>query len=459
MVQEALALLDASGFDFHTVDGDGDGWVDGLTIIHAGGGEEYSGNDANYIWSHAWSLSSTATYDGVKLQRYHTEPARRGWDGSPSTQGITRIGVICHETGHFLGLPDLYDTDYSSEGVGNFCLMAGGSWNGDSGTKPAHASAWCKADLGWVAPVVLSGAGSYTASAVESGGQVYRVQGAAPSGQYYLLENRQGIGFDTGLPGTQRGILIWHINENKYSNDNETKVGGEAQYMVDLEEASGTQHLELNQNAGDDADYFRTGTMTSFSSGTNPANISGLNVTGIGATGTAMSFAISTTATAPSVTTATPTGITSTSAISGGNVTSDGLATVTARGVCWSTAANPTTAGNHTTDGSGTGAFTSSITGLTLGTLYHVRAYATNSAGTGYGEDLTFTPSNNSAYLSETFEAAFVNGAPPGWTKAFQTNTVDWQRSIGDSNSGDAAHGGTYNAMLYYGASGTMRHT
>ena len=50
-------LLDASGFDFHTVDGDADGWVDGLTIIHAGGGEENSGNDPNYIWSHAWSLS------------------------------------------------------------------------------------------------------------------------------------------------------------------------------------------------------------------------------------------------------------------------------------------------------------------------------------------------------------------------------------------------------------------
>jgi hypothetical protein len=96
-------------------------------------------------------------------------------------------------------------------------------------------------------------------------------------------------------------------------------------------------------------------------------------------------------ATAPTVTTTTATGITQTTAISGGNVTSDGGATVTARGVCWSTSPNPTTADNHTTDGSGTGGFVSNLTGLSPGTQYHYRAYATNQIGTSYGEDLTFT--------------------------------------------------------------------
>jgi len=93
----------------------------------------------------------------------------------------------------------------------------------------------------------------------------------------------------------------------------------------------------------------------------------------------------------PAVTTAPPSGLTATTATSGGSVTADGGATVTARGVCWSTSANPTTADAHTEDGIGTGVFTSSITGLTPGTTYHVRAYATNRAGTAYGEDLTFT--------------------------------------------------------------------
>lgn len=63
---------------------------------------------------------------------------------------------------------------------------------------------------------------------------------------------------------------------------------------------------------------------------------------------------------------------------------------MTARGVCWSTAANPTTVDSHTIDGGGAGAFISSITGLTLYTKYHVRAYATSSAGTAYGNEVTF---------------------------------------------------------------------
>ena len=95
--------------------------------------------------------------------------------------------------------------------------------------------------------------------------------------------------------------------------------------------------------------------------------------------------------TTPSITTTAVTSITQTNAASGGNVTSDGGATVTARGVCWSTTSGPVATGSHTTDGSGTGTFTSSLTGLTKGTLYFVRAYAINSAGTAYGSEVSFT--------------------------------------------------------------------
>ncbi|MBI3919844.1 MAG: M6 family metalloprotease domain-containing protein, partial [Armatimonadetes bacterium] len=293
MVQEALAKLEAAGFDFTTVDGDNDGWVDGLDIIHAGGGEEYGGNDSNYIWSHKWELSSTVTYDGVRMKPYHTEPARRGWDSSPSTQGITRIGVICHETGHFLGLPDLYDYGYDSEGVGDFCLMAGGSWNGDYGTTPAHMSAWCKTTLGWVTPTEITSNGTYSAAQVETNQQVYKLHGSfSSSNEYFLLENRQGTGFDAGLPGPNRGLLIWHIDENQPDNDDQTH------YMVDVEEASGTQHLELNQNDGEDSDYFRSGNATQFNGSTSPDSRSyagsdlGLEITDVGASGATMAFTI-----------------------------------------------------------------------------------------------------------------------------------------------------------------------
>ncbi len=92
----------------------------------------------------------------------------------------------------------------------------------------------------------------------------------------------------------------------------------------------------------------------------------------------------------PTLTTTEVTAIAQTTAKNGGNVTSDGGATMTARGVCWGTSENPTTDSSKTTDGTGTGSFTSSLTGLTENTTYHVRAYATNSAGTGYGNEVTF---------------------------------------------------------------------
>ena len=96
---------------------------------------------------------------------------------------------------------------------------------------------------------------------------------------------------------------------------------------------------------------------------------------------------------APVITTVEVTGIGSSSAISGGNISSDGGAEITARGVCWATAANPTISDNKTTNGTGTGIFASNITGLVPGTAYHVRAYATNNIGTSYGNDITFTAS------------------------------------------------------------------
>lgn len=79
------------------------------------------------------------------------------------------------------------------------------------------------------------------------------------------------------------------------------------------------------------------------------------------------------------------------SAVSGGTISADGGAAVTARGVCWNTTGSPTISDSKTVDGSGTGAFTSALTNLSPGTRYYVRAYATNSSGTAYGSQATFS--------------------------------------------------------------------
>jgi uncharacterized protein (TIGR02145 family) len=108
--------------------------------------------------------------------------------------------------------------------------------------------------------------------------------------------------------------------------------------------------------------------------------------------------------------TTTATTITSTTAASGGNVISDGGTSVTARGVCWSTSQNPTTTDSKTSDGTGTGEFTSAITGLSPLTLYYIRAYATNSAGTSYGTQVSFTTSVFVPTLAATTAASSLTG-------------------------------------------------
>lgn len=111
----------------------------------------------------------------------------------------------------------------------------------------------------------------------------------------------------------------------------------------------------------------------------------------------------------PIVSTSPITGVSNVTALTGGVVTSQGSSTVTARGVCWSTSPNPTLSNSFTTDASGTGSFTSTINGLTASTTYYVRAYATNSSGTAYGLQETFTTSTTpSVNIGQSFQGGIV---------------------------------------------------
>lgn len=138
-----------------------------------------------------------------------------------------------------------------------------------------------------------------------------------------------------------------------------------------------------------------TGSFTSHLTGLNPDTKYYLRAYATNSAGTSygdqISFVTAKAIVYPSVSTSAVTEITETSAICGGTVISSGGSDVIERGVCWSTDQNPTIYDARTNDGSGTGSFESILTGLSSGTEYHVRAYATNAAGTGYGETLTFT--------------------------------------------------------------------
>ncbi|MBK9356356.1 MAG: hypothetical protein IPN08_03035 [Bacteroidales bacterium] len=214
---------------------------------------------------------------------------------------------------------------------------------------------------------------------------------------------------------------------------------------------------------GTSTSYTNTTTTTSAGSGTSAVAVSA-NITGLvaGTTyyfrlvatnsdGTAYGTDLSFTPGAAVLTTTAATSVTMNSAVSGGNISSDGGSAITARGVCWATTANPVATGLHTTDGSGTGSFTSTITGLLSNTVYHVRAYATNASGTYYGADLTFTTlcgTISSFPWNEGFENAGV--IPNCWSQEqVASSGINWTFITGSGNSHPAAaHGGTYNACL-----------
>ncbi len=145
---------------------------------------------------------------------------------------------------------------------------------------------------------------------------------------------------------------------------------------------------------------------------------------------------------------------------SGGNVTSDGNGAVTARGVCWSTSPMPTIADSKTTDGTGTGVFTSSITGLAPNTLYYVRAYATNSAGTAYGSEVSFTslllakPTLTTTAASSIIADAAQSGGDvtSDGGEAVTTRGVCWSTSpaptIADSKTTDGTGTGVFTSSI-----------
>jgi immune inhibitor A len=252
LAEDAVTLVDPY-VDFSQYDNNGDGYVDALFIIHAGPGAEFTGND-NDIWSHKWSMHTAQSVDGVSAYTYSMEPEY--WQNP----GDMTCGVYAHEMGHSVfGLPDVYDRDNSSRGLGRWSLMAGGSWNGPLGSSPAHPDAWCRSQMGYTTPVNLTtNVTNYPVPAIETDTTLVRLWTDGTIGnQYFLVENRQQVGYDAALPSS--GLCIYHVDESVFTqNDNEWYPGhtGSGHYLVALEQADGLWQLEHDTNGGDGGDPF-----------------------------------------------------------------------------------------------------------------------------------------------------------------------------------------------------------
>jgi len=236
------------------------GFYDYVMVLHAGYGAESMRDPSSYIWS----VYVNWTDGAVNGFSDGTIVPEAEYNASP-------VGVTCHEFGHQLGLPDLYDTSVlgGKSVVGIWCLMDYGCWAGyPPGSQPAHLSAWCKKVLYWLdVDIVSTTTKNYSLPYVETSSQVVKLKiltADNPENEYFLLEYRKKTNFDSSLPG--EGLLIWLIDDSIASNDNRLKNNninsGYPHLGVDLIEADKTS---AGGNLGDSGDPFPgSSNVTSF---------------------------------------------------------------------------------------------------------------------------------------------------------------------------------------------------
>ncbi len=214
MIATACKMANADGVDFSKYDWEGDGNVDMVFVIYAGYGEATSTKRPDVIWPHQFELNYTNNdlyLNGKYVNVYacSNEIDEINDTGKPHVQGI---GAICHEFSHCLGFPDLYDTGTAGRfGMGHFDLMCQGSYNGDT-FRPAGYSSYEKWMAGWLTPIELSDEDKQISNmkAISDNGEAYIIYNQRNRDEYYLLENRQHIGWDDALPST--GLQISHVD-------------------------------------------------------------------------------------------------------------------------------------------------------------------------------------------------------------------------------------------------------
>lgn len=227
-ITEAIKKADEKcDIDWKKYDWDDDGEVEQVFVLYAGYGQA-TGGPTGTIWPNAWTLDEALqnndgnggfSIDGVFINQYACSNELY-LDSGTVPMGL---GVFCHEFSHCMGLPDMYDTNYgSTPTMGDWDLLAGGSYNGPQGIGwcPAGWTSYERAYAGWLELTELK-AGDIIkgmTSLEEADGKAYVIYNDNHKDEYYLLENHKGMGWDRYTP--ENGLLIIHVDYDKDLFDN-----------------------------------------------------------------------------------------------------------------------------------------------------------------------------------------------------------------------------------------------
>jgi M6 family metalloprotease-like protein len=459
LVTEAVNAADAAA-NYANYDNDGDGTVDGVYVIYAGYGEE-AGASADAIWAHAWNITPV-TKDGKTISKYSCSAELRGNSGTT----ITTIGVICHEFGHVLGAPDYYDTDYSTggqfEGTGNWDMMASGSWN-NNGVTPAHHNAYTKVKIyGWATATVLSSATNVTVKPVKDNKSFYQIN-STTSGEYWIMENRQQVGFDAYVPG--HGLVIYHVHKDiatASSSNNINATYPQKMYPVCASATSnpGTTSSSYGSINSTGCPFPGSSNKTSFTDATTPnmKSWAGANtnspMTSIAENATTkdITFAFmggSGGGTAPTATTVAASSITTNSATLNGTVNANNATTtVTFEWGTTTSLGNSINATPNSVTGTSNTNVTASLTGLSANTTYYYRVKAVSANGTTYGSTMNFTTAVNPTSVTLPYSQTFSSSSmPTGWTTQNTGSGITERWSVSNTNK---AGGSAYEMKCTY---------
>lgn len=243
---EACQLAAEAGVDFAQYDTDNDGIIDNVFFYYAGNNQAEGAPDYT-IWPHQSNLQyRNIKLNGKLLASYACTSELRG----ANSNTMCPIGTFCHEFGHVLGLPDMYDTsDGGGYTVGGWDIMANGNYNNNGRTPPSY-SGYERFYLGWRKPVQLINPNEYTLTPLATGGEIYlladgehNLSPRSPSpNEFFMIEYRDRTGWDQpadALPGT--GILVWHIDYSAqaWAANN---LNNEKPLRYHLEEAGGNRN-------------------------------------------------------------------------------------------------------------------------------------------------------------------------------------------------------------------------